>query len=159
MKITSVLRSILKNRTQNLSFRIPIHAADIHNYLNRPKSKQNKYFYFLPLMLTKLPTTVQQALHTILASCSLPTTVVSYINKQGGTHSPNLCIEVSEILHWCLEHDVVIRIRHIPGKFNILTDRRSRLDRPIDTEWALDQLIANSIFQMLSYLNVDLFAM
>ena len=25
-------------------------------------------------------------------------TVVSYINKQGGTHSPNLCIEVWEIL-------------------------------------------------------------
>ena len=27
------------------------------------------------------------------------TTVVSYINKQGGTHSPNLCIEIWEILH------------------------------------------------------------
>ena len=36
------------------------------------------------------------------------TTVVSYINKQGGTHSPNLCVEVWEILHWCLEHNIVI---------------------------------------------------
>ena len=27
------------------------------------------------------------------------TTVVSYINKQGETHSPNLCVEVWEILH------------------------------------------------------------
>ena len=26
------------------------------------------------------------------------TTVVSYINKQGGTHSPNLCVEVWNIL-------------------------------------------------------------
>ena len=25
------------------------------------------------------------------------------------THSPNLCVEVWEILHWCLQHDVVIR--------------------------------------------------
>ena len=62
------------------------------------------------------------------------TTVVSYINKQGGTHSPNLCIEVWEILHWCLEHDIVIRVCHIPGKFNILADHLLRLDRPLKTE-------------------------
>ena len=86
------------------------------------------------------------------------TTVVFYINKQGGTHSPNLCMEVWEILHWCLEHDIVIRVFHIPGKFIILADRLSRLDRPLKTELALDQSVANSVFQMLNYPNVDLFA-
>ena len=84
--------------------------------------------------------------------------VVSYINKQGGTHSPNLCVEVWKILNWCLEQDTVIRVRHIPGKFNILADRLSRLDKPIKTEWALDQTVANSVFQMLNFPNVDLFA-
>ena len=44
------------------------------------------------------------------------------------------------------------------GKFNVLADRPSRLDRPLKTEWALDQAVANSIFQMLNYPNVDLFA-
>ena len=86
------------------------------------------------------------------------TTVVSYINKQGGTHTPNLYVKVWKILHWCLEYDIVIRVRHIPGKFNILADRLSRLDRSLKTEWALDQSVANSIFQMLNYPNVDLFA-
>ena len=86
------------------------------------------------------------------------TTVVSYINKQGGTHSPNLCVEVWKILSWCLEQDIVIRVRHIPGKFNILADPLSRLDKPIKTEWALDQTVANSVFQMLNFPNVDLFA-
>ena len=81
-----------------------------------------------------------------------------YINKQGGTHSPNLCVEVWKILNWCLEQDIVIRVRHIPGKFNILADRLSRLDKPIKTEWALDQTVANSVFQMLNFPNVDLFA-
>ena len=85
------------------------------------------------------------------------TTVVSYINRQGATHSPNLCIEVWKILNWYLEDDIVVRVRHIPGKFNILADHLSRLDKPIKTEWALDQTIENSIFQMLSYPNVDLF--
>ena len=82
------------------------------------------------------------------------TTVVSYINKKGGTHSPNLCVEVWEIHHWFLEHDIVIRIHHISGKFNILADW---LSRPLKTEWSLDQLVVNSIFQMLNFPNVDLF--
>ena len=43
------------------------------------------------------------------------TTVVSYISKQGGTHSPDLCVEVWGILRWCLEHDIVLRIRHMTG--------------------------------------------
>ena len=56
------------------------------------------------------------------------TTVVSYINKQGGTHSPTLCIEVWEILHWCLEHNIILRMCHISGKSNILEDGLLRLD-------------------------------
>ena len=80
------------------------------------------------------------------------------IYQQGGTHSPNLCVEVWKILNWCLEQDIVIRVRHIPGKFNILADRLSRLDKPVKTEWALDQTVANSVFQMLNFPNVDLFA-
>ena len=84
--------------------------------------------------------------------------MVSYINRQGGTHSPNLCIEVWKILNWYLKQDIVVRDRHIPGKFNILADRLSRLDKPINTEWAEWRTTANSIFQMLNYPNVDLFA-
>ena len=85
------------------------------------------------------------------------TTVVLYINKQGGTHSPNLCVEVWKILRWCLKHHIVIRICHIPGKFNVLADRLSRMDNVIKTEWALDQLIANSIFKMFNCPSLDLF--
>ena len=59
------------------------------------------------------------------------TTVVSNINRQGGIHSPNLCIEVWKVLNWCLEHDNGVRVRHTSGKFNILADRLSRLDKPI----------------------------
>ena len=86
------------------------------------------------------------------------TTVVSYINKEGGTHSPNLCVEVWKFLQWCLKHHIVIRIRNITGKFNVLADRLSRIDKIIKTEWALDQSIMNSIFQMFICPNLDLFA-
>ena len=85
------------------------------------------------------------------------TTLVSYINKQGGTHSPNLCVEVWKILQWCLKRHI-IRIRHIPGKFNVLADRLPRIDKIVKTEWSLDQSIVNSIFQMFNYPNLNLFA-
>ena len=106
--------------------------------------------------------TLEKAITFIHHSCVMismdNTTVVSYINRQGGTHSPNLCTEVWKILNWCLEQDIMVRVRHIPGKFNILTDRLSRLDKPIKTEWALDQMTANFIFQVFNFPNVDLFA-
>ena len=86
---------------------------------------------------------VIRALKYIHHSCVMistdNTTVDSYINKQGGTHSPSLRMEVWKILQWCLKHHIVVRIRHIPGKFNVLADRLSRIDKIIKTEWALDQ--------------------
>ena len=96
--------------------------------------------------------------HSCVMTSTDHTTVVSYINQQGGTHSPNLCVHVWKILLWCLNHHIVVRIRHIPGKFNVLADRLSRTDKVVKTEWALDHSIANSIFQMFIYPNLDLFA-
>ena len=86
------------------------------------------------------------------------TTVVSYINKQGGTHSHNLCVEVWKILQWCLKHHIVVRICHIPGKFNVLADRLSRIDKIVKTEWALDQnrVGIGSIDSKLNFPNVQL---
>ena len=55
------------------------------------------------------------------------------------------------------EHHIVLRICHIPGKFNILADHLLRLDRPLNTECSLDQPVGNCIFQRLNYPNVDLF--
>ena len=52
----------------------------------------------------------------------------------------------------------LLRIRHIPSKFNIIADGFLRLDRPLKTEWSLDQSAANCIFHMLTLPNVDLFA-
>ena len=66
-------------------------------------------------------------------------------------------MEVWKILQWCLKHQIIVRIWHIPGKFNVLADRLSRIDKVIKTEWALDQAIANSILQMFNCPNLDLF--
>ena len=36
------------------------------------------------------------------------TTVVAYINKQGGTHSSSLCYLAWEMLNWCRRHQIVL---------------------------------------------------
>ena len=106
---------------------------------------------------------LKEAIKYIRHSCVMVSTentamVSCYINKQGGTHSTNICVEVWEFLHWCPEQYIVIIFRYIPGKFSVLADRLSRMDKPLKTEWALAQSVANSIFQMLNYPTVDLFA-
>ena len=83
--------------------------------------------------------------------------VVVYLQKEDGTHSPTLCVEVWETLLWCQENGISLRVRHIPGKTNILADRLSRSGKPISTEWSLNQSICNSIFLMSGHPNIDLF--
>ncbi|MBV2113508.1 MAG: reverse transcriptase-like protein [Candidatus Thiodiazotropha sp. (ex Ctena orbiculata)] len=90
--------------------------------------------------------------------CTDNTTVVSYIRKQGGTHSPDLCLETWKMFHWCQQNNINIVVRHIPGKFNILADRLSRVTKPIKTEWSLKQSVVNTICQMTNFPNIDLFA-
>ena len=46
--------------------------------------------------------------------------------REGGTHSPTLCMEVRETLLSCHENEISLRVRHIPGRTNILADRLSR---------------------------------
>ena len=54
--------------------------------------------------------------------------VVAYLKKQGGTHSPSLCMLVWELLYWCHHRNIHIQVRHIPGKLNVLADSLSRPD-------------------------------
>ena len=94
---------------------------------------------------------------TVLVSTD-NTTVVAYIRHQGGTHSTDLSKEVWNILNLCLAHNIQLLAKHIPGRFNTLADWMSRMNKPIPTEWPLNQEIANKIFQIMDFPSIDLFA-
>ena len=64
-------------------------------------------------------------------------TVVSYINKQGGTRSHSLLRLTVKLLLWLEAQDIVVRARHIPGCLNVIADHLSRPNQPIPTEWSL----------------------
>ena len=54
-------------------------------------------------------------------------TVVSYINRQGGTHSFPLWAQAWALFRWAIAHDVTLRAVHLPGKQNVRADALSRL--------------------------------
>ena len=72
-----------------------------------------------------------------------PTVVVSYINKQGGTHSHSLLRLVVVLFLWLQTQDIAIRARHIPGYLNVIANCLSRPNQPITTEWSLHPEIVN----------------
>ena len=73
------------------------------------------------------------------------TTVVSYINKEGGMRSGPLCAVLWRILTWCIRHQVTLKARHIPGRLNVVADKLSRLSQTIQTEWSLLQEVFQAI--------------
>ena len=53
-------------------------------------------------------------------------TVVAYINKQGGTHSAEMCALLWKIMTWCHHYKITLKARHIPGCLNVMADLLSR---------------------------------
>ena len=85
------------------------------------------------------------------------TTVVQYINKQGGTHSPQLCYQTWDLWNYAIQHKIELKAAHIAGKLNVLPDHLSRLKiRP--TEWTLKDSVVEQIFSIWGTPYIDLFA-
>ena len=61
------------------------------------------------------------------------TTVVAYINKEGGMKSGSLCALLWRILSWCTRKQVSLKARHIPSRLNVIADNVSRLGQTIAT--------------------------
>ena len=71
------------------------------------------------------------------ASCTDNSTVVAYINKQGGTHSAEMCALLWKIMIWCHHYHIPLKARHIPGCLNVMADLLSRSNQVQSTEWSL----------------------
>ena len=86
------------------------------------------------------------------------TTVVSYINKEGGMRSGPLCALLLRILTWCTRNQVTLKARHIPGHLNVVADKLSRIGQTIQTEWSLLQEVFQAICSEWHRPQIDLFA-
>ena len=86
------------------------------------------------------------------------TTVVSYINKQGGMRSGSLCALLWRLLSWCHPRGISLRARHIPGRLNVIADKLSRHNQLIQTEWSLSQQVFNLLCSRWAQPQMDLSA-
>ena len=85
-------------------------------------------------------------------------TVVAYVNKQGGTVSLSLCKLTKELLLWAEANGTTLLARYLPGKSNVVADLLSRRGQVIGTEWSLHPQVANELFRQLGAPTLDLFA-
>ena len=84
-------------------------------------------------------------------------TVVAYINKQGGTVSRSLFSLASWLLRWTESLDVHLDARYLPGQSNVLADLLSHRDQVIGTEWSLHPQVARDLLRRWGSPSIDLF--
>ena len=84
--------------------------------------------------------------------------VVASINKQGGTHSVEMCALLWRIMTWCHHSHITLKARHIPGCLNVIADVLSRSNQVQLTEWSLHPQVFKQICQRWFTPHVDLFA-
>ena len=96
--------------------------------------------------------------HHVTAMCD-NSTVVAYVNKQGGTVSRALCLLTSCLLRWTESFDVHIDARYLPGQNTVLADVLSRRGQVVGTEWSLHPQVARSLLRAWGNPSIDLFAM
>ena len=86
------------------------------------------------------------------------TTVIAYINNQGGSCSARLCHLALDIWNFCIQRNIMIQAIHIPGVENIEADKLSRMPFN-DHSYYLSQNTFDNIQDKLSFpLYIDCFA-
>lgn len=86
------------------------------------------------------------------------TTTLSYINKFGGTRSPEMFEATKSLLLWCNKHTIMIKATHIKGSLNVMADMLSRKTKTVNTEWSLHPEVTQSLWNKWFQPNIDLFA-
>ena len=95
--------------------------------------------------------------HHVTVMCD-NSTVVAYVNKQGGTVSRPLCLLTSRLLRWTESFDVHLEARYLPGESNVLADVLSRRGQVVGTEWSLHPQVARALLRTWGNPSIDLFA-
>ena len=123
-----------------------------------PESKLHINYLELKAVFLALKEFQNLCANKIILVATDNTTVMSYINKEGGMRSGTLCALLWRILTWCTRHQVTLKARHIPGQLNVVADKLSRLGQTIQTEWSLLPEVFQAICSRWHQPQIDLFA-
>ena len=95
--------------------------------------------------------------HHVTAMCD-NSTVVAYVNKQGGMVSRALCLLASRLLRWMESFDIHLDVRYLPGQASVLADVLSHCGQVVGTEWSLHPQVTRSLLRVWGNSSIDLFA-
>ncbi len=85
------------------------------------------------------------------------TTVVFYINHQGGTRSQSLLNLAQRLWKWADVHLLSLRARYLPGRYNQIADSLSRAN-PTPWDWQIHKEVIQAIWDTYGRAEMDLFA-
>ena len=135
------------------------HLGDLTASGTWPAQWQSKHINWLELQAVWLTLKhfQSQVSGTAVEILSDNSTTVSYINKQGGTHSLSLCKLALDLWDWCDLHQITPTAVHLAGVDNVLADALSR-GNYCPTEWSLHRPTFMSLWQVWDRPFVDMFA-
>ena len=138
-------------------------GAHLNEYIARgtwslPESKLRINYLELKAVFLALKEFQKLCIGKMVLVATDNTTVVAYINKEGGIRSGPLCALLWRILTWCTGKQVTLKARHIPGHLNVVADKLSRLGQTIQTEWSLLPEIFQALCDRWHQPQIDLFA-
>ena len=96
-----------------------------------PKSKLHINFLEVKAVFLALKEFQDLCLNNTVLIATDNTTVVAYINKEGGMKSGPMCALLWRILTSCTRRLVTFKARHIPGRLNMIVDKLSRKGQTI----------------------------
>ena len=123
-----------------------------------PESKLHINYLELKAVFLALKEFQDLCLGKIVLVATDNTTVVAYVNKEGGMRSGPLCALLWRILTWCTKKQVTLKARYIPGCLNVVADKLSRLGQTIQTEWSLLPEVFQALCSKWHRPQIDLFA-
>ena len=95
--------------------------------------------------------------HRVAAMCD-NSTVVAYVNKQGGMVSRSLCSLASQFLRWSKSINGHLDARDLPGQSSVMIDLLSHWDQVLGTEWSLHPQVAEDLLHHWGSPLINLFA-
>ena len=81
---------------------------------------------------------------------------LTYVNRMGGTRSPELMRVPCSLWDWCLQRGITLSASHLPGVNNPIADQESREVRT-SAEWRLHKGLFLRVCNILGPCDVDLF--
>ena len=137
-------------------------GAHLNEHMTRGRwslPERQLYINYLELKAVLLALEEFQALCTskVVLIATGKTTVVVYINKEGGMKSGPLCTLLWRIMTWRTRYQVNLKARHIPGCLNVIADKLSRLGQTIQMEWSRNLEVFQAICNWWHRPQVDLF--